>query len=304
MNRTLLLAAAMAAVASATLAQPRAPAAKMPPIRPAVGARPALTLAAPPAEKPAAADWRTPNPEDVLVIDTNKGRILVEMVPEAAPAHVQRVRELTREKLYDGLRFFRVVDGFMAQTGDPENTGTGGSTKPDMTGEFMFRRGADMPFTLAVNQQVAEVGFIKSLPVMSQGMMLAALTRDQKVSGWTLFCPGVAGMARGTEPNSANSQFFLMRAAYPSLERNYTGWGRVISGQSVVTAIKAGEPVPDPQDRMERVRVLADLPEAERPNIRVIDPAGAWFKGEVARAQARGGDNFSACDVNIPVEVK
>jgi peptidylprolyl isomerase len=294
MNRTLLLAAALTAVAATSVAQTRSPAA-------ALAARPAAAPA--PVEKPAAADWRTPNPEDVLVIDTNKGRILVEMVPEAAPAHVQRVRELTREKLYDGLRFFRVVEGFMAQTGDPENTGTGGSTKPDLTGEFMFRRGADLAFTLAADQQVAEVGFIKSLPVMSQGMMLAPLTRDQKVAAWTLFCPGVAGMARGTEPNSANSQFFLMRAAYPSLEKNYTGWGRVIAGQDVVRAIKVGEPVADPQDRMERVRVLADLPEAERPKVRVIDPASAWFKTEIARARAARGADFSACDVNIPVEV-
>jgi len=303
MNRTFLLAAAIAAVAATSVAQPRPPA-TMPPNRPTMAPRPGLALAAPPPAQPAEADWRTPNAEDVLVIDTNKGRIIVEMVPEIAPAHVARVRELTREKLYDGLRFFRVVADFMAQTGDPENTGTGGSTKPDMAGEFLFRRGADLPFNLAVDQQVAEVGFIKSVPVMSQGMMLAALTRDQKVSAWTLFCQGVAGMARGTDPNSANSQFYLMRAPYPSLERNYTGWGRVISGQDVVNAIKVGEPVADPQDRMERVRVLADLPEAERPKVRVIDPAGPWFQGEVARARAIGGDNFSACDVNIPVEVK
>ena len=225
------------------------------------------------------------------------------MVPELAPAHVARVRELTREQLYDGLRFFRVVADFMAQTGDPENNGTGGSTKPDLQAEFLFRRGADTPFVLAADMQVAEVGFIKSVPVMTQGMMLAALTRDQRVSGWTLYCQGVAGMARGGDPNSANSQFYLMRGPYPSLERNYTAWGRVIAGQDVVNAIKVGEPVADPQDRMERVRVLADLPEAERPKIRVIDPAGAWFQAEVARLRAVNGDGFSACDVNIPVEV-
>jgi peptidylprolyl isomerase len=161
-----------------------------------------------------------------------------------------------------------------------------------------------MPFGLAADQTVAEVGFVKSLPVMTQSMMLAPMTRDLKVSGWALYCPGVAAMARAEDPNSANSQFFLMRNGYPSLEKRYTAWGRVISGQDVVLAIKVGEPVADPQDLMERVRVLADLPDKERPKVRVIDPKSAWFKAEVARVRAAKGADFSACDVNIPVEVK
>lgn len=284
---TTLIAVALAAAAAAATAQPR-PAAPVP-------------AAATP---PTAADWRTPNPEDVLVIDTNKGRILVEMVPEVAPSHVARVRELTRERFYDGLQFFRVVEGFMSQTGDPQNNGMGSSSKPDLAAEFTFRRGPATPFTLAADQTVAEVGFVKALPVMTQSFMLAPLTRDGKVSAWALYCPGVAGMARGEEEGSANSQFFLMRAGYPSLEKRYTAWGRVIAGQDVVTALKVGEPVAPPQDRMERVRVLADLPEAERPKVQVIDPAGAWFKAEIARVRAAKGADFSACDVNIPVEVK
>jgi peptidylprolyl isomerase len=112
------------------------------------------------------------------------------------------------------------------------------------------------------------------------------------------------GMARDDNPDSGNSQFFLMRYPYPSLERKYTAWGRVISGQDVVRAIKVGEPVEEPQDRMERVRLLADLPEKDRPKVRVIDPQGPWFKAEVARVRAAKGADFTACDVDIPVEVK
>ena len=78
----------------------------------------------------------------------------------------------------------------------------------------------------------------------------------------------------------------------------------MIAGQDAVRSIKVGEPVPDPQDRMERVRVLADLPEASRPKVRVIDPKGAWFKAEIARVRALKGADFTACDVTIPVEVK
>ncbi|WP_309092525.1 peptidylprolyl isomerase [Phenylobacterium sp.] len=286
-RKTALIAATLAACAATAVAQPQKPAPAPP--------RPSA---------PTAADWRTPNPDDVLVIDTNKGRIIVELVPEVAPETAGRVRELAKRKFYDGLTFFRVIEGFMAQTGDPQNNGTGNSELPDIKAEFFFRRGVDMPVVLADNQHVAEVGFIKALPVMSQSMMLAPLTADGKVQAWGLYCPGVLGMARGEDANSANSQFFLMRDKYPRLEKRYTAFGRALVGQDVINAIKVGEPVPEPQDRMERVRVLSDLPENERPKIRVIDPAGPWFKAEVARAKAAQGSNFSACDVNIPVEVK
>lgn len=288
MARPLLAATMFAALSAAAVAAPKSP----PPANPA-----------PPAA-PAAADWRTPDPDDLLVIDTNKGRVIVEMVPEVAPLFTQRMRELAREHFFDGQTFFRVIDDFMDQTGDPENRGTGGSSKPDLQAEFTFRRGSDTPFVLAVDQGVAEVGFIKSLAVTTQSMMLAPMTKDGKISGYALFCPGVAGAARGEEENSANSQFFLMRANYPNLERHYAAWGRVIAGQDVVTAIKTGEPVADPQDRMERLRLLSDMPEKARPTIRVIDPAGPWFKTEMARTRAAKGADFSACDVNIPVEVK
>lgn len=288
MRKTALLAAAALAVlaTSATAQRPKAPVA---------AARPA---------PPAATDWRTPDPNDVLVIDTNKGRILVEMVPEIAPGHVARVRELAHENFYDNQTFFRVIENFMDQTGDPMNNGTGGSPKPDIAPEFTFRRGADMPFALAADQSVAEVGFVKTVPVMTQSMMLAPMTRDQKVTGWALYCPGVAGMARGQEEASANSQFFLMRAAYPALEKRYTAWGRVIAGMDVVTAIKVGEPVEPPQDRMTRLRLLADIPAAERPTVRVIDTRSPWFKREIERVRAARGADFSACDVTLPVEVK
>jgi peptidylprolyl isomerase len=296
MNRTLLLAACAAAVAVTASAAPKP---KAPPAAtPAAAPKPAAPSG------PGPADWRAPDPNDVLVIDTNKGRILVEMVGEVAPQHVTQIRALAHEGFYDGLKFFRVIDKFMDQTGDPQNNGQGGSSKPNLPAEFTFRRGADLPFVMAVDQTVAEIGFTKSLPVKSQSMALAAMTKDQKVTAWALYCQGVMGMARDDNPDSGNSQFFLMRYPYPSLERKYTAWGRVISGQDVVRAIKTGEPVEQPQDYMEHVRLLADLPEATRPKVRVIDPKGPWFKAEIDRVRAAKGADFTACDVDIPVEVK
>lgn len=222
----------------------------------------------------------------------------------AAPNHVARLRELTRKGLYDGRSFFRVIDAFMAQTGDPEDRGTGGSDLPDLAAEFTFRRGAETPFVRVADQTVAEIGFIGSLPVMTQSSQLMPMTADGRVSGWALFCPGVAGMARGGAPDSANSQFFLMRQAYPSLEKRYTAFGRVISGLEVVRAIKTGEPVDPPQDVMIRVQVLADMPASSRPRVRVIETRGAWFAAEIARVRASLGADFTACAISIPSEVK
>jgi peptidylprolyl isomerase len=292
MIRTALLAAT--ALVLATSVQAAAP-------KPASAAAPA---APPEPGAPATTDWRTPDPENLLVIDTNKGRVIVELTPEVAPNHVARFKELARAGLYENRTFFRVIDQFMAQTGDPKDDGTGGSDKPNLAAEFTFRRGAQTPFVPVADQTVAEVGFVGPLPVMTQSSMLMAMTADNTIAGWALYCPGVAGAARDETPDSANSQFFLMRQAYPSLEKRYTAFGRVVSGLDVVRAIKAGEPVAAPQDKMLKVQVLADMPAATRPKIRVIDPKSPWFKAEIASVRARMGADFTACAIRIPSEVK
>lgn len=268
-----------------------------PPSRP-----PAVILPATPAVPGAAADYRTPDPENVLVIETTKGRILVELSPEAAPGHAARIKLLTREKVYDGLVFHRVIDQFMAQTGDPLGTGEGQSNHPDLKGEFTFRRDASAPFAPAANLAGQTLGFMRTLPIATQPDPLMVMTADKKVAAWGLYCPGVAGMARGDDPDSANSQFFLMRQPYPSLEKRYTVWGRVIDGLPVVRAIKTGEPVQDP-DKMLRVRLLADIPATERPTVRVMDTRGPAFRALVERTRAAKGADFSPCDLDIPAQV-
>jgi peptidylprolyl isomerase len=253
--------------------------------------------------KPTEADWRTPAPETVMVIDTNKGRVLVELVPDVAPNHVSRLQALTRSGVYDGRTFFRVIDKFMAQTGDPTNTGEGGTELPNLKAEFTFRRAADTGFVAMAAPAGLEVGYVKSLPVVSQAWSWSDMTSDKKVAAWGTYCPGVVGMARDEDNNSANSQFFLMRQPYPSLDKRYTAFGRVISGLDAVRAIKTGEPVPAPQDLMTKVRLLSDIPESERPKVRVIDPKGAWFAAETKRLRALKGADFSVCDIDLPVEV-
>ncbi|WP_338578407.1 peptidylprolyl isomerase [Brevundimonas olei] len=254
----------------------------------------------------AADDWRTAAPDNLLVIDTNKGRILVEMTPEAAPDHVARIRLLAKAGFYDGLPWHRVIDGFMAQTGDPLGTGEGQSWHPDLKAEFTFRRDAQTPFVAVAAPAGALIGFVQSLPVQTQPDAVMATTPDRKVHAWGLYCPGVAGMARDDAPDSANSQFFLMRHPYPALDKRYTVWGRVVSGLDVVRALKFS-PNPDgivtDPDRMTRVRVAGDLPEGERPSVRVLSTSRAPFRALVEDTRAARGADFSACDIELPVEV-
>jgi len=268
-------------------------------LSPAYAAKPANV--SPPA--PAASDWRSVDAENTLVIDTSKGRVIVELAPKLAPVHVQRIKELTREGFYNGLKFHRVIDTFMAQTGDPLGTGEGGSTKPNLTAEFTFRRSAEDGFTRVNRPAGAELGFMGSMPIATQPDDIMMMTADGKAGGWGLFCPGVLGMARGEDPNSANSQFFLMRQAYPALDKRYTALGRVVSGLPVVRAIKVGEPVVDP-DIMIKVQVLADIPAPDRPKVQVLNVATAYFTAMAERMKAQKGADFSVCDLELPAQVR
>ena len=269
-----------------------------------------MTAVSPPPPPPAVAaptpEWRTVTAENLLVIDTTKGRVLVELAPQIAPLHVDRIRMLANAGFFDGLLWHRVIDWFMAQTGDPLGTGEGQSAYPDLTAEFTFRRGPDMAFTAVAAPAGAQLGFIGSVPVQTQPDALFGQTSDGKVHGWALYCPGVAGMARDEDNDSANSQFFLMRQAYPALDKRYTVWGRVLSGLDVVRALKFGMDasgaVTDP-DRMTRVRVASALPEGERPVVQVLDTASPRFRDMAAAARAARGADFSVCDIDLPVQV-
>jgi cyclophilin family peptidyl-prolyl cis-trans isomerase len=150
---------------------------------------------------PAISFDQTENPENVWVLDLSNGeRVKIRLMEEWAPRHVERVKALTREGFYDGIIFHRVIDGFMAQGGDPTGTGQGGSELPDLEEEFN-----PMPHVR-----------------------------------------GSVSMARATEENSANSQFFIVFYPRFSLDKRYTNFGRVIENMGAVDAINKGEPPAEP----------------------------------------------------------
>jgi cyclophilin family peptidyl-prolyl cis-trans isomerase len=187
------------------------------------------------AEAPPAA---APDPENVLLLDLSTGgRVTIVLRPDKAPRHVERVKALARQGFYDGLLFHRVIDGFMAQTGDPTATGSGGSPLPDLEAEF------------------------NSLPHMR----------------------GAVSMARTSDPNSANSQFFITFQPVLRLDRNYTVFGRVIDGMQWVDAIERGEPPANPS-RILQASIAADnRPPPAFPDPRRQPQGQALLEAEAAR---------------------
>ncbi|MBK5933422.1 peptidyl-prolyl cis-trans isomerase B (cyclophilin B) [Rhodovulum imhoffii] len=163
------------------------------------------------------------DPENTILMDLKDGQVVIELLPDVAPRHAERMKTLTRSGAYDNVVFHRVIDGFMAQTGDvahgnAENgfdlrrAGTGGSDLPDLPAEF------------------------------------SRLPHDR----------GTLGAARSQNPNSANSQFFINFTDNHFLNGQYTVYGRVISGMEHVDAVTRGEPPAQP-DRMLSVKVAADV---------------------------------------------
>ena len=206
-----------------------------------------LAASGPVVAQTASPEWRTIAPENLLIIDTAKGRILIELEPRMAPLSVERIRTLADQGFYDGLKFHRVLTDFMAQTGDPLGTGEGGSELPDIDGEFQFRRGRDLGFVNLATGQAGLLGFAGSMPVFTQPDAQMMVTADFKTAAQALFCPGVLGMARNQDPHSANSQWFINLVDNPDLNTTnggYTVFGRVLSGDmTIVDKIAALQPV-------------------------------------------------------------
>jgi peptidylprolyl isomerase len=253
----------------------------------------ALTGAAP-------SPWRTPDPATLLVIDTTKGQIIVEMRPDMAPKAVERITLLAREGVYDGLQFHRVIDNFVAQTGNPNNQDGGVSRYPDLEPEFLFR--PSQPPKLVRNAKDGVEGFLGSVPIAGVSDLEMTRTPTLARRSWGAYCPGVAGMGRQASENTANAEIFFMLANARRLDRDYTVWGKVIAGYDALKAITIGEP-PTKPDLMVRVRVASDLPPTERPNLQIMDENSRDFATLIAKTRAEKGADFTVCDVEVPVRV-
>ena len=153
----------------------------------------------------------TLDPQNTLYLDLKDGRVTIKLLPDVAPKHVERIKTLAKDGFYDGIIFHRVIEDFMAQTGDPTGTGTGGSDLPDLPAEFN------------------KVPFVR----------------------------GTIGAARTSDPDSANSQWFICFDDCGFLNRQYTVWGQVVKGMEFVDMIAKGEPPKNP-DKIVKLQLMAD----------------------------------------------
>jgi len=244
--------------------------------------------------------WRALDPSNTLLIDTSKGRMVIEMRPEMAPKAVERIKLLTREKTYDGLQFHRVIAKFVAQTGNPNNKDGGGTSYPNLPPEMVFRLPYQAFSQFAQNSSDASAGFIGSVPFQALPVTEAIQKSNGAVRSWGAHCTGVAGMGRNEPRDSANSELYFMLDASRRLDRDYTVFGRVVLGLDVLLSIQHGEPPANP-DIMKSVRVLADLPEKERPQVLVA--SDTVMRQLIDQTRQKKGADFSVCDVDIPAKL-
>ena len=194
--------------------------------QPVMAQAPAAAPASPDAAAPAAPT--VADPENILHLDLSSGgRVSIALYADVAPKHVERIKILARRGFYNGIVFHRVIEGFMAQTGDPKGTGEGESDLPDLKAEF----------------------------------------------NPTPHLRGTVSMARTEEPDSANSQFFIVFLPRLGLDNKYTVFGRVISGMQFVDAIQKGEPPVNP-DRILQASIGSDnKPAPNFPSAAPVAPA-------------------------------
>ena len=249
--------------------------------------------------------WRSVDLENVLVIDLPSGEVVIEMRPDFAPKHVEQIKTLVRQGFYDGLKFHRVIEGFMAQGGDPKGDGTGGSELPDIEAEFVRDASEATDFSVIGRDRIAaRIGFVDGMPVAAEPESLRAFRADRRVILWPAHCPGVMSMARAGNPNSANSQFFLMIGdARSSLDQRYTAWGWIVDGFENSRRINRGEPPTRPTPII-RMRIATDMPAAERPRVEVLSTSSEAFGTYVERAGlVTNGLVKDLCNIKAPRRV-
>ncbi len=291
----------------------------------AAAASPGQSTSAPPTRTPAPpttasvmaaatpADWRPLDPENTLYLETAAGRVVIELAPGFAPNHAANVKALAREGYFDGLTINRVQDNYVVQWGDAnerEGRRPIKTAKATLPGEFDRAIGPDLPFTPAPDGDVyaAEAGWSMGFPA----------ARDPK-SGrtWIPYCYGVLGTARGGDPNSGGgSQLFVIIGHSPRhLDRNYTAFGRVVKGIELLSTLPRGSDAlgfykkPEQRVTIQKFRVAADVPEAERTPLQVLRTDTATFKSLVMARRTRTEAGFQfpvgrieVCNVPIPVK--
>ena len=267
------------------------------------------------------AEWRTPDPQNLLFMQLPSGRVVIELAPDFTPLHAANIRTLVREHYFDGLAIIRVQDNFVTQWGDPNDDENGDKSKIRSLGKASktlppeFTRAIDpkLPWTALPDGDVyaPEVGFSEGFPV----------ARDPAAGQeWLAHCYGMVGVARDVAPEtgSGSSLYAVIGQAPRRLDRNLAVAGRVLEGMPLLSGLPRGpEPMgfyTNPQQRVTiaSVRLAADMPAKDRPAIQVLRTDSASFAALV-EAKRNGRNAFypkpagkvDLCSIDVPVrEVK
>lgn len=256
-------------------------------------------------------EWVSPNPAETIYMDIPDGRIVIVLSEDVAPTHRAQVKTLVRQGYYDGLHFYRVIEGFVAQGGDEAGDKDKGSAAESLAAEFTDPWRSDLSFVpLDVEDGYADqVGFLNGFPA----------ARDLRTDEiWLAHCTGAFAFGREVAQDSASTEFYITLQPQRYLDRNLTVFGRVIWGMEHVQAITRGEPGNGGtiEDRARwtpilRAQMASDLPVDERLEVEMLDTNSASFKDLMAARKNRPEDFFyyrpdhvDLCQLPLPVRLR
>ncbi|MEM9233413.1 MAG: peptidylprolyl isomerase [Pseudomonadota bacterium] len=254
--------------------------------------------------------WIDPDPEQLLYIETEQGVAVVHLSSTLASEHVAQVKILARERYYDGLNFYRVVHGFVAQGGDEAGMKDKGSAAESLTAEFEEPMPEDMPFTPLGFEDgyAAEVGYTDGMPA----------GRDPK-SGtvWLAHCTGAFAFGRGVDRDTASTEFYSTLQPQRDLDRNLTVVGRVIYGMDMIQSLSRGNfgdggvnADRESWTEITSVRLESDIPADDRIDLEYMDTSSASFRQLITARSARQSEFFyyrpnyiDLCQLPLPVRL-
>ena len=256
--------------------------------------------------------WRSLDPANTLYLELESGRVIIELAPQFAPAHVGNIRTLAREHFWDGLSIYRSQDNFVVQFGDPEAgeaaAKSQGTAKTKLPAEFASKS-SGLRFTALPDKDgwAKQVGFVDGFPA----------ARDSTTGEtWLTHCYGTLGAGRGAEPDSSNgSELYVVTGQSPrQLDRNITTVGRVVSGMEWLSVIPRGpQPMgfyekPELRTPIKAIRLASEVPEAERTPLQLLrTDSPAFADATEARRNRRDGwyvqpaGHIDVCNVPLPV---
>ncbi len=252
-----------------------------------------------------ASDWLQLDQDNLLYIELERGRVVVALSTSLAPHHVAQIKALAREHFYDGLSFYRVIDGFVAQGGDVLESREIKTAKKTMMAEY-DEPAPDWPnFKPLADKDgyAATTGFVNGLPVGLD---------ENSARAWHLHCAGAFAFGRNNERDSASTEFYITLQPQRYLDRNLTVFGRVVDGMEHLQALRRVQPAQTIEDDMGEtilsMQIGADMPEGDRAALEILRSDTPTFQRYVASRRNRPEEFFyfrpdyiNVCDLPYPV---